>query len=115
MKKLNIDNGMNRLNVDKTNYKIITYFHKSWLNRIKNSLGSDCTYITHLNRTSGSKKGYYLVVHLKNETGGIDKVTYNLGTHPNNISSEDYEAFLKMLKNREYVRGSREVLSESNK
>ena len=82
-------------------------FHKMWLGVIKKQLGSACTYISHL-QESGK---YFLKIVLKNKNGGKDTLTYELQGTPDTITSNDYQALLTMLKNKEYEQGSRESLS----
>ena len=99
---------------DKKIQAVMALFHKSWLNRIKKELGKKCTFISHMTRKTNGNTEYCILVHLKNDTGGKDKITYKIGTNPDNISEKDYMSLLNMLKKGEYDRRSEEVLSGTN-
>ena len=81
-------------------------FHKSWLNAIKRSIGSDCRYISHLKNGDD----YFIKAILLNKEGGKDTLRIKLSINPSALTSKDYQALLKTLKNREYEQGSTEAL-----
>lgn len=81
-------------------------FHKSWLNKIRNQLGSKCTYISHVQK--GNE--YFIKINLTNASGGKDRITYKLSGAPDTLTSKDYQSLLTMLKKGEYDKGSTEPL-----
>lgn len=81
-------------------------FHKSWLNRIKNALGSKCTYISHVSK--GDE--YFIKVNITNASGGKDRITYKLSGAPSTLTSKDYQSLLQTLIKGEYDKGSQEPL-----
>lgn len=82
-------------------------FHKDWLTKIKSTLGSSCTFISH----KRYKENYFLEVRIKNDKGGVDKVTYKLQGAPNTLTTKDYQSLLSMLRKKEYDQGSEKTLS----
>lgn len=96
---------------EKRKKALMSLFHKSWLGFIKKSLGSDCTFISHVSAMVKGEEQYLIKVCLRNETGGRDKVTYNVGTHFDNITEKYYETLLQRIKNRDYKdEGSEAIL-----
>lgn len=84
-------------------------FHKNWLSKIRNAMGSKLTYISHV--TKGGE--YFIKVNLTNSSGGKDRITYKLGGSPDTLTSKDYQSLLTMLKKGEYDTGSKEPLPDT--
>ncbi len=82
-------------------------FHKGWLNKIKNTLGNKCTYISHVQK--GDE--YFMKVNITNASGGKDRITYKLKGAPNTLTSKDYQSLLKTLIKGEYETRSEKPLS----
>lgn len=99
---------MNTINNQKRNLKaaLAVNFHKTWLTNIKKSLGSACTYISHVE----SKGKYFIKVIMTNSSGGKDTIMYEIKTKPQDLTSNDYKALLTLLKEKGYEQGSTKSL-----
>ena len=83
-------------------------YHKSMLNKLKDSIDG-CTHVIHVRDVNDN---YFIKFHVENSKGGVDKVSYKLGTHPNNLKESDYNELITKVNNKEYARKSDGVLQD---
>lgn len=94
---------------------IYRLYHKKQLGDIKKALGNKCTFIQHITGKKGSEKEYLIQINMRNTSGGVDRITYNLGTPFNNITPENYKDLLTMLQKGEYENGSEGTLQTTKR
>ena len=86
------------------------FFHKSWLKKIRKTLGSKCTFLSFSKKRNGKNEENFILVNLKNTSGGVDKIKYKLQVTPNQLTDSDYSTFLSMLIKGDYEQRSTESL-----
>ena len=93
-------------------FKILYFFHKSWLEKIKRN--TQCSHIIHVREQKiGQPTEYYMRLHFKNTSGGKDIVTYRIGVHPNYLNQNDYINLMNTIMKKEYGTGGSEKLLSS--
>ena len=90
------------------NWLILADYLKTNMNKVKQSLGSDCTFLSFLTSREYNPKtekyepytAYY--AYMKNELGGRDKVTLKLSKSYSELVAKDFRELALYLGGRKY-------------
>jgi len=72
------------------------------LKDFRRRLGASCIYLAF----ESSKDDLFLVAHLNNELGGVDKVRQKLGKTVDDSTLEDFENMFRVLNFRQYTKSN---------
>lgn len=100
-----------------SNWILLANYLKSNLNKVKQSLGSECTFLSFITSKEYNEEkkafepftGYYAI--MKNNLGGKDNVTLKISKPYSELKPKDFRELAMYLGNKEYEQGTASTIT----